>query len=294
MPYKPFLRLSETNDLKRLLRRSRLNTVCEESRCPNISECFGNRTATFMILGDRCTRGCTFCNVKRKNPLPVDPSEPHRLLETVRVLGLEYVVITSVTRDDLPDGGAKHFARCIRVLKESLRGVKVEVLIPDFRGNRESLEIVLEAGPDVLSHNLETVPRLYPRVRVGAKYERSLKVLEWSKEIAPHVPTKSALVLGFGEELEEVVEVLKDLRKVGCDFLTVGQYYQPSLKHHPVLKYYTEEELREIKRIAYSLGFEFVACGPNVRSSYRAFEAYALRNLRGLEGHKPLDSPPSP
>ena len=273
---KPLIRLSEVNEVKRLLRKARLNTVCEESRCPNISECFGSRTATFMILGDRCTRGCTFCNVKRKRPLPVDEEEPYRILEAVKVLGLRYVVITSVTRDDLPDGGAKQFARCVRVLKENLEGVKVEVLIPDFRGRRESLETVLEAGPDVLNHNVETVPRLYPKVRVGARYERSLRILEWSKEIAPHVPTKSALILGFGETMGEIVEVLRDLRSVGCDFLTVGQYYAPSLKHHPVLKYYSEEEFREIERIAYSLGFRFVACGPNVRSSYRAFEGYLL------------------
>ncbi len=276
MHSKPLIRLSQVNEVKKLLRRARLNTVCEESRCPNISECFGNRTATFMILGDRCTRGCTFCNVKRKHPLPVDESEPYRVLEAVRALGLRYVVITSVTRDDLPDGGAEHFARCIRVLKENLENVKVEVLIPDFRGRREALETVLEAGPDVLNHNVETVPRLYPRVRIGAKYERSLKILEWSKEIAPGIPTKSALILGFGERIEEVIDVLRDLRRVGCDFLTVGQYYAPSLKHHPVVKYYSEEEFKEIENIAYSLGFRFVACGPNVRSSYRALEGYIL------------------
>ncbi len=276
MHSKPLIRLSQVNGVKKLLRKARLNTVCEESRCPNISECFGNRTATFMILGDRCTRGCTFCNVKRKHPLPVDESESYRLLEAVKALGLKYVVITSVTRDDLPDGGAEHFARCIRVLKENLGSVKVEVLIPDFRGRKEALETVLEAGPDVLNHNVETVPRLYPRVRIGAKYERSLKILEWSKEIAPGVPTKSALILGFGERIEEVINVLKDLRKVGCDFLTVGQYYAPSLKHHPVVKYYSEEEFKEIENIAYSLGFRFVACGPNVRSSYRALEGYIL------------------
>ena len=276
MHSKPLIRLSQVNEVKKLLRRARLNTVCEESRCPNISECFGNRTATFMILGDRCTRGCTFCNVKRKHPLPIDGSEPYRILEAVRALGLRYVVITSVTRDDLPDGGAEHFARCIRVLKENLENVKVEVLIPDFRGRREALETVLEAGPDVLNHNVETVPRLYPRVRIGAKYERSLKILEWSKEIAPGIPTKSALILGFGERIEEVIDVLRDLRRVGCDFLTVGQYYAPSLKHHPVVKYYSEEEFKEIENIAYSLGFRFVACGPNVRSSYRALEGYIL------------------
>ncbi len=274
MAGKPVLRLSELSRVQRVLRRAKLNTVCEESRCPNISECFGSGTATFMILGDRCTRGCTFCNVARGRPKALDEEEPSRLLEAVRELGLSYVVITSVTRDDLPDGGASHFARCVRVLKENLRGIKVEVLVPDFRGMEESLKKVLEAGPDVLNHNVETVPRLYPKVRVGSSYERSLRVLEMSKEMAPHVPTKSALILGFGETMEEIIQVLRDLRGVGCDFLTVGQYYQPSLKHHPVVKYYSTEEFRRIEEIAYSLGFKFVASGPNVRSSYRAFEGY--------------------
>ncbi len=274
MAGKPVLRLSELSRVQRVLRRAKLNTVCEESRCPNISECFGSGTATFMILGDRCTRGCTFCNVARGRPKALDEEEPSRLLEAVRELGLSYVVITSVTRDDLPDGGASHFARCVRVLKENLRGIKVEVLVPDFRGMEESLKKVLEAGPDVLNHNVETVPRLYPKVRVGSSYERSLRVLEMSKEMAPHVPTKSALILGFGETMEEIIQVLRDLRGVGCDFLTVGQYYQPSLRHHPVVKYYSTEEFRRIEEIAYSLGFKFVASGPNVRSSYRAFEGY--------------------
>ena len=276
MKNKPVLRLSETNSLKRLLRKAKLNTVCEESRCPNISECFANQTATFMILGDRCTRGCTFCNVKRKFPLPLDEEEPFRLLQAVRALRLKYVVITSVTRDDLPDGGAEHFAKCIRVLKSSLPRIKVEVLIPDFRGSEDSLRVVLRGEPDLLNHNLETVPRLYPEVRIGSNYERSLRVLEMSKKLAPHIPTKSALILGFGENLQEVIEVLRDLRAVKCDFLTVGQYYAPSLKHHPVVKYYSREEFREIERIAYRLGFRFVASGPNVRSSYRAFEGWLM------------------
>ena len=276
MHRKPLIRLSKVNEVKRLLRRANLNTVCEESRCPNISECFGNRTATFMILGDRCTRGCSFCNVKRKHPRPVDRNEPYRIFEVVRALRLKYVVITSVTRDDLPDGGAEQFAKCIEVLRKNMEGIRIEALIPDFKGKKESLETVLEAGPDVLSHNVETVPRLYPKVRVGAEYDRSLRILKWSKEMAPHIPTKSALILGFGERMEEVVEVMRDLRRVGCDLLTVGQYYAPSLKHHPVVKYYSEEEFREIEDIARSLGFRFVACGPEVRSSYRALEGYLL------------------
>lgn len=274
MHNKPVLRLSEAHKVKRLLRRASLNTVCEESRCPNISECFGRGTATFMILGDRCTRGCTFCNVKRKYPLPVDPEEPLRLLKAVRRLGLRYVVITSVTRDDLPDGGASHFARCVRTLKDNLPGIKVEVLVPDFRGRRESLEMVLEQAPDVLNHNVETVPRLYSRVRIGSSYERSLRVLEMSKEIAPHIPTKSALIVGFGESKEEIFKVMEDLRSVDCDFLTIGQYYAPSLKHHPVVKYYSPEEFEELKDVAYSMGFRFVASGANVRSSYMAERAF--------------------
>jgi lipoic acid synthetase len=274
MNFKPVIELSKVNEVKRILRRAKLNTVCEESRCPNISECFGRRTATFMILGDRCTRGCTFCNVRRKHPLPLDREEPYRLLEAVKTLRLEYVVITSVTRDDLPDGGASHFARCIRVLKENIPGIKVEVLVPDFRGKEEALRSVLEEEPDVLNHNIETVKRLYPAVRVGSDYRRSLKVLGLSKSIAPHIPTKSALILGFGESMEEVFETLEDLREVDCDFLTVGQYYAPSLKHHPVVKYYSPEEFSLIEKRAYELGFKFVASGPNVRSSYRAFEGW--------------------
>ena len=227
-----------------------------------------------MILGDRCTRRCTFCNVKKKRPLPVDEGEPFRLLEAVRVLGIRYVVLTSPVRDDLPDGGASHFARCVRVLKKGVAGIRVEVLVPDFMGNTEALEVVLSSGPDVFSHNVETVPRLYRRVRTGSSYRRSLGVLRNAKKIAPHVPTKSALILGFGESFGEIVEVLKDLRSVGCDFLTVGQYYQPSLRHHPVVKYYSEMEFERIKEVAYKLGFRFVASGPNVRSSYKAFEGF--------------------
>ncbi len=269
---KPVVKLSELHTLKRILRRARLNTVCEESRCPNISECFGKGTATFMILGTRCTRRCAFCNVEKGKPLPPDPNEPYRLLETVKLLNLRYVVITSVTRDDLPDYGSSHFAKCIRVLKENIKDIKVEVLIPDFRGDRKALETVLKEEPFVLNHNVETVPRLYPSVRIGANYERSLKVLKLAKEILPAVITKSAIILGFGERKEEVIKVMEDLRRVDCDILTIGQYYQPSLKHHPVVKYYSEEEFKEFEEIAYSMGFKFVASGPNVRSSYKAWK----------------------
>ncbi len=272
---KPLIKLSDTHRIKRVLRGAKLNTVCEEARCPNISECFGSGTATFMILGDRCTRGCRFCNVRKEPPKAVDNKEPERLLQTVKLLNLKYVVITSVTRDDLEDGGASQFARCIRLLKENIEGIRVEVLVPDFRGCRHALEVVLAEGPDVLNHNLETVPRLYPFVRIGSKYERSLNLLKMSKEIAPCIPTKSALILGFGESREEILRVMEDLRRVDCDFLTLGQYYQPSREHYPVMKYYSEEEFEELRDIAYSMGFRFVASGSKVRSSYRAWAQFS-------------------
>lgn len=269
---KPTLILSQTHTVKKLLRELRLSTVCEESRCPNISECFSSGTATFMILGDVCTRGCSFCNVSKGKPKPPSEEEPFRLFDAVRRMRLRYVVITSVTRDDLPDGGAEQFARCIRLIKDHLKDVKVEVLVPDFKGSTESLKVVLDAKPDVLNHNVETVPRLYPKVRKGANYERSLSILKKSKEISSHTFTKSAIILGFGETKKEIISVMKDLRDVQCDFLTIGQYYQPSLEHHPVVRYYTQEEFEELRSIALSLGFKYVASGPNVRSSYRAFE----------------------
>ncbi|RMH03625.1 MAG: lipoyl synthase [Aquificota bacterium] len=264
--------LSKTHSLKRLLRKLSLNTVCEESRCPNISECFSNSTATFMILGDRCTRGCTFCNVERGKPSKTNKEEPYLLLEAVKELKLSYVVITSPTRDDLPDGGAELFAECTRILKENIPGIKVELLIPDFRGSEQALLRVLSSKPDLINHNIETVPRLYPYVRVGAKYERSLWVLKRVKEISSQIPTKSALILGFGETKEEVIKVMEDLRSVECDVLVIGQYYQPSLRHYPVKRYYTMEEFKELEQIAYSMGFKKVVSKPNARSSYKAWE----------------------
>jgi len=267
---KPLLVLSKTHQLKALLRRASLHTVCEESRCPNISQCFGSGTATFMILGNQCTRACSFCNLKRGNPEPLDPEEPYRLLEAVKTLNLRYVVITSPTRDDLEDGGAGQFTKCIRVLKENIQNIKVEVLVPDFGGSHQALKTVLLAEPDVLAHNVETVPRLYHRVRKGADYQRSLELLKRAKEFNPNIITKSALILGFGEREEEIVEVMKDLRRVGCEVLTIGQYYQPSKRHHPVVKLYTQEEFERLKEIALSLGFSHVFSGPNVRSSYMA------------------------
>ncbi len=267
---KPIIKLSETTKLKRIFRKYGVRTVCEESRCPNQSECFSKGTATFLILGDNCTRNCAFCNIERKKPLPLDPLEPFRILKVVKSLNLKYVVITSVTRDDLPDGGAQQFARCIRLLRENIPSVKVEVLIPDFRGNEKSLKMVLEENPYVLNHNIETVHRLYPKVRKGADYIRSLGILKKSKELAPNILTKSALILGLGEKKEEIVQVLEDLREVNCDFLVIGQYYQPSLKHYPVVKYYSEEEFKDIEKIALSMGFKFVISKPTARSSYLA------------------------
>lgn len=269
---KPILTLSSTHKVKRLLRNLKLHTVCEESRCPNIGECFGSGTATFMIMGDTCTRACTFCNLQRGKPQEPDPKEPYNLLQAVKALNLRYVVITSPTRDDLPDGGSMHFYRCIKVLKENIPGIRVEALVPDFKGSLSALKIIHLSGVDVLAHNVETVPRLYPQVRTGSKYERSLELLRNSKLIVPHTPTKSALILGFGESWEEIIEVIKDLRKVDCELLTIGQYYQPSRNHHPVVKYYTKEEFKELEKIAYSLGFKKVASGAHVRSSYRAWE----------------------
>ncbi len=273
---KPILELSKTHKIKKLLRSLRLHTVCEESRCPNIGECFGSGTATFMIMGDTCTRACSFCNLQRGKPIFPDTEEPYKLLHAVKTLKLSYVVLTSPTRDDLPDGGASHFAKCVRVLKENIPSIKVEVLVPDFKGNTQALLEVLSSEPDVLAHNVETVPRLYNRVRLGSKYERSLALLRFSKELAPHILTKSALVLGFGESLEEIIQVMKDLRSVGCDLLTIGQYYQPSKEHHPVVKYYIEEEFKTLEELAYRLGFKRVASGPNVRSSYKAIELSLL------------------
>ncbi|ADC89703.1 lipoic acid synthetase [Thermocrinis albus DSM 14484] len=277
---KPVVHLSQTHSLKRILRKALLHTVCEESRCPNISECFSRGTATFMILGDVCTRSCSFCNVRRgKEGTKVDPDEAMRLLHVVRQLNLKYVVITSPTRDDLVDGGASQFALCTRILKEGIPGIKVEALVPDMGGSVEALRIVLDAKPDVLAHNVETVPRLYNYVRKGSDYIRSLRLLENVKKLSGDITTKSAIILGFGERWDEILQVMKDLRNAGCDVLTIGQYYQPSRRHHPVLKYYTKEEFEALKEEALSLGFKWVASGPNVRSSYRAFEVLHSINI---------------
>jgi lipoyl synthase len=255
--------------LKGLMRAQNLHTVCEEARCPNIGECWEERTATFMILGDVCTRRCGFCAVSHGRPTWEDWDEPDRVGETVARMGLAHVVVTSVNRDDLADGGAEVFARTIRAIRRHARGCGVEVLIPDFQGSARALETVLAARPDVLNHNIETVPRLYPDVRPGARYERSLALLGRARRAAAPV-TKSGLMLGLGETLDELRATMGDLREVGVELLTLGQYLRPSLRHLPVARYVPPEEFRELGRLGEALGFRHVEAGPLVRSSYHA------------------------
>jgi len=257
-------------ETRKLLKNLGLHTVCQEARCPNLAECYGRKTATFLILGPVCTRSCTFCAVTKGRPRPVDPEEPEHVAAAVRSLGLSYVVITSVTRDDLPDGGAAHFAAVTAAVKGACPSAGVELLVPDFQGREEALEIVLAAGPDVLNHNVETVSRLYPAVRPGASYARSLELL--ARAGRSGVKTKSGLMLGLGEEREEVLGVLKDLREAGVDFLTLGQYLAPSSSHYPVHTYVSPKTFEFYRRWAEAAGFTGVAAGPYVRSSYRARE----------------------
>jgi len=260
-------------DLKSLIDRLRLHTVCESAACPNVGECWNQRTATFMILGNVCTRRCGFCAVQKGAPLPVDYDEPARVAEAVSAMGLKFAVITSVNRDDREDGGAELFAMVIRAIRERIPGCGVEVLIPDFQGNPEAVRTVMEARPDVLNHNTETVPRLYRQVRLGARYERSLEVLRYAKEVAPGTPAKSGLMLGLGERMDEVLGVMRDLRAHGVDILTLGQYLRPSPKHLPIVRYVTPEEFAELKQAGREMGFGHVESGPLVRSSYHASEA---------------------
>ncbi len=264
-----------------LLHQGRLHTVCQEAHCPNQGRCFSNSTATFLILGERCTRNCGFCAVGHGPQGPPDPDEPRRVAEAARSMGLEYVVVTSVTRDDLPDGGAAHFAKTIREIRAILPQAKVEVLVPDFKGSEESLAKVLEAGPHVLNHNLETVPRLYPRVRPQAHYSRSLGLLQKARALAPGVLTKSGLMLGLGEEPWEVQKVLEDLLENDCRLLTLGQYLSPSKQHLPVERYVPPEEFDSWRETGLEMGFSFVASGPLVRSSYNAAEMYRECRKRG-------------
>jgi lipoic acid synthetase len=259
------------DEIKQRLRENQLHTVCEEASCPNIGECFGKGTATFMILGDLCTRRCPFCDVAHGRPAPPDANEPRHLAQTIAALALEYVVITSVDRDDLRDGGAGHFADCIRLVRELSAQTRIEVLVPDFRGRLETaLEILTACPPDVMNHNLETVPRLYRQARPGADYKHSLELLAQFKARKPQIPTKSGLMLGLGETDAEILEVMRDLRAHGVDMLTIGQYLQPTAHHLPVLRYVHPDGFREFERAAQAMGFAHAAVGPMVRSSYHA------------------------
>ncbi|MFN3481107.1 MAG: lipoyl synthase [Thermodesulfovibrionales bacterium] len=275
------IRMDGLHETKQVLRSHALATVCEEARCPNIGKCFSKPTATFMILGSLCTRNCGFCNVKSSLPLPVDPDEPERVAMAAKEMGLKYVVITSVTRDDLPDGGASHFAKTIQSVRRHLPYSGIEVLTPDFKGDVNALRVVLEAGPDVFNHNIETVPRLYSEVRPQADYKRSLAILKMAKELSKvgefielEVKTKSGLMVGLGEEFDEVVAVMKDLRESGCDYLTIGQYLRPSKKNLPVKEYIRPEVFDRYREEALKLGFKGVASAPLVRSSMNAEEMF--------------------
>jgi lipoyl synthase len=260
--------------VKSILEGAELHTVCEEARCPNLGECFCSGTATFLILGRICTRNCGFCAVEHGIPAPADETEPKKVAYAVQKMGLQYVVITSVTRDDLFDGGASLFAKTIQAIRASNPKIKVEVLIPDFQGDLKSLKAVLKECPDVLNHNVETISRLYPEVRPQADYKRSLDLLKKSKELDPHISTKSGFMLGLGETENEVLELLRDLREAGCDFLTIGQYLQPRKDRLSVVRYVSPDEFEEYKRIGEKMGFRAVASGPFVRSSFHASQMF--------------------
>jgi lipoic acid synthetase len=269
--------------LRSIMRGLKLNTVCEDAHCPNIGECWHHGTATFMILGDICTRACSYCAVAHGKPTELDLDEPRRVAEAVLAMGLKYAVVTSVDRDDQADGGARIFAETIRHIRALMPETRVEVLIPDFKGDRAPLHTVLDAGPDVLNHNTETVPRLYRRARSGGKYSRTLELLDRARTYAPDIPTKTGLMVGLGEEHDELLQVFRDLRDVGVSILTVGQYLRPSPAHTPMTRYYHPEEFRALKAAALALGFVHVEAGPLVRSSYHAHEqadAYDLAHSR--------------
>jgi lipoic acid synthetase len=258
--------------IKRLMRELKLNTVCEEAHCPNIGECWEHKAATFMILGEVCTRNCSYCAVAHGTPDPYDPEEPVRLAEAVTAMGLEHVVITSVDRDDLPNGGAEAFAGCVSEIRERLPDTSVELLTPDFKGSDTALQIVLDAKPDILNHNLETVARLYRIARPGGRYQRALRLLRRAKEMDPTMVTKSGLMCGLGEDWDELLQAMRDLREQDVDLLTIGQYLRPSGGHLPVARFYTPEEFAELREIGRQLGYRHVEAGPLVRSSYHAWE----------------------
>ncbi len=260
--------------MKSLLRNAKLHTICEEAKCPNIAECFGNGTAVFLILGDICTRNCKYCNVKHGSPNFLNPDEPKDVAESVKELGLGYVVITSVTRDDLDDGGASFFYNTIKELKKLNKNCKLEVLIPDFKGNFESLKNVVSAKPDVINHNIEVVQDLFPKIRPEGNYKISIKLLKNIKEIDNNVKSKSGFMIGLGETKDQILKTMKDLRLANVDFLTIGQYLQPTKKHAEIKKYYTPQEFEELKNTAINMGFKHVESGPLVRSSYHAEKAF--------------------
>jgi len=262
-------------DLKTLITDLQLHTVCESAACPNIGECWNRRTATFMILGNICTRRCGFCAVQKGGPLPVDYDEPRRVAEAVSLMGLNYAVVTSVNRDDRKDGGAELFALTIGAIRGRLPSCRIEVLVPDFQGSRPAMKTVMDAAPDVLNHNTETVPRLYRQVRLGARYERSLEMLAYAKELGPDVPVKSGMMLGLGETRDEVLATMRDLKAHGVDILTLGQYLRPSPKHLPIVRYVPPSEFAELKRDGMEMGFAHVEAGPMVRSSYHADDSHA-------------------
>lgn len=281
MPKPDWLKIKVINskdkrDVEEILKRFSLHTVCEEALCPNRMECFNRRTATFMVLGNVCTRNCTFCNVVKGRPSGVDDKEPENIAAAVNELGLHHVVITSVTWDNLPDGGAHHFARVIRIIKDLHKKVVIEVLIPDFMGSLDSLRIIADALPQIINHNVETVPRLYPEVRPAADYQRSLELLKNVKSLYGNIHTKSGIMAGLGETEDEVVQVMKDLRQAGCEMLTVGQYLAPSKNHRPVFEYVHPDQFEKYKNNGLGLGFKSVASAPFVRSSYLAGEIFEM------------------
>jgi lipoic acid synthetase len=282
---------SRFNRVKQILREHRLHTVCEEASCPNIGECFGNGTATFMIMGDKCTRRCPFCDVGHGRPDPLDADEPRHLAQTIAALQLRYVVITSVDRDDLRDGGAGHFIACIRAVRELSPATRIEVLVPDFRGRLDrALDILVQAPPDVMNHNLETVPRLYREARPGSDYAHSLQLLQKFRERVPGVPTKSGLMVGLGETDDEILQVMRDLRRHGVEMLTIGQYLAPSDHHLPVLRYVTPDVFAMFEREALAMGFTNAASAPLVRSSYHA-DQQAHAAGHGLNHHNDHNAP---
>lgn len=270
---RPIIDTEKTKTVRRILKNKCLNTVCDGARCPNKSECYSHNTATFLIMGNVCTRNCRYCNISTARPEPLDIDEPRHIAEAVKELGLKFAVITSVTRDDLPDGGAEHFCRCISEIRKS-SDAKIEILTPDFRGNKQALNSIIDARPDVFNHNIETVKKLFKTARPQGNYDISLEVLKYVKQNSSII-TKSGLMVGLGESFEEIEETLLDLKKVGVDILTIGQYIQPSKKHLQVGKYYTLEEFEDLKRLAEKIGFKNYQIAPLVRSSYQAMNSWS-------------------